>query len=1020
MAIRGICAFLSLSVFALAQPFNYRISTFAGSYPLGDGGAATSALLAYPMGGALDRDGNIYFADSSHHLIRRISRDGRITTFAGNGEPGFQGDGGPAERARLFNPVRVAFDADGNLFIADINNHRIRRVDRQGIISTVAGIGLVGFSGDGGQATSARVGLVEGIAFDRQGNLYFTDGLFDVVRKVERSGRISLFAGNGNTGFRGDGGLATSAELNWPVDVAVDGNGNVLICELFGHRIRRVTPEGFISSILGRHTSTVVDNNLSFPTRLVWTQDGLYFAHASRSLSRLTGSSITLVAGNAFGFAGDGGPAISAAFRGIEGIAIDSDNSFIVADYGNHRIRRIRGGTVTTIAGRSHFGGDGGPGAEALFFRPASALMDPQGNLLVSDTLNHRIRRIDSSGRVATMVGTGFPTYTGDGGSNLAQAGIAEPRSMAYDVAGNLLFADSGNGRLRAISPAGVLRSVAGRGFLGDAGDGGQATGADFNLLRGVAADSRGNIYISDSNSHRVRRISPDGIISPFAGTGTSGYSGDGGPAVTARIANPGDVAVGPNNEIFFADEGNRRIRKISVSGIISTVAGSGTPGDYAEGANALTAPIFGPAGLAFDGSGDLFFTEPGRDRVSVLTRQGTLHRIAGSNEPGYSGDGGLSINARLYEPESVVVAARGSVLVVDTRNNRIRLLTPLAVARMAIQSGNNQQGRPGDRLPPLAVRVTSSDDTGLTGVTVNFQVVTGTAALSAASTQTISGGVASTVVTLGERLGPVTVRASVATLPPVDFSLTVEAPPTLGGKLGIVAVRSAGPSGADLQALAPNLLADVLLENLAVTGVPAAIEPVEGKLPTQVAGLCIEAGGVFAPIRGIQGQRVSIIVPHLPAGSQTELRGITGCGSALQAVSAPLTLPVQPALPELLAARGTGPDFEVALSPSDAEVKPGATITLLAIGLGPTDPEVAAGAVTDQQANAVLPVSVRVGDTAIAAENISYAGLAPNLPGIYAVTVKLPDDLPAGRHRVSLRAGDFEAPAGASITVRE
>ena len=273
----------------------------------GDGGPARSALLAAPESVAVDSAGNVFIADTWNHRIRRVGLDGVITTVAGNGTSGFSGDGGPATSAELFSPETLAVDGVGNLFIGESGNHRIRKVSLDGIISTVAGNGTSGFSGDGGPASSAQLAFPRGVAVDAAGNLFIGEGESgNRIRKVSSNGIITTVAGNGTSGFSGDGGPATSAQISNPRSVAVDMAGNLFIADTQNHRIRKVSPDGTISTVAGNGTS---------------------------------------------GSGGDGGPATSAQLHFPQDVMMDAAGILVIADLSD-RIRRVGpDGMITTLAG---------------------------------------------------------------------------------------------------------------------------------------------------------------------------------------------------------------------------------------------------------------------------------------------------------------------------------------------------------------------------------------------------------------------------------------------------------------------------------------------------------------------------------------------------------------------------------------------------------------------------------------------------------------------------------------------
>ncbi|MFI8912908.1 RICIN domain-containing protein [Streptomyces sp. NPDC053513] len=333
------------------------ISTVAGTgVPgfQGEGEPAITAQLNRPYGIAIDSTGTLYFSDFHNHRVRKITSDGKVSTVAGTGVAGFKGDNGLATAAQLNWPREVAVDSAGNLYIADGNNNRVRKVTTDGIISTVVGSGVASFSGDGGQATAARLNLPMGVAVDSAGVLYVSEYHNNRVRKITPDGKISTVAGNGTIGAKGDGGAATSAQLNRPHALAVDRADNLYIADYANHRVRRVAADGTISTVAG------------------------------------TGAA---------GFGGDGGQATAAQLNGSVGVVVDSAGVVFIGDYGNHRVRRVAAdGTISTVAGTgaAGFGGDGGPAASAQVNQPYGLAVDCVDTLYIADFTNNRIRKVTS------------------------------------------------------------------------------------------------------------------------------------------------------------------------------------------------------------------------------------------------------------------------------------------------------------------------------------------------------------------------------------------------------------------------------------------------------------------------------------------------------------------------------------------------------------------------------------------------------------------------------------------------
>lgn len=671
---------LALLACDLAFAQSYTISTFAG------GGApvnipATSAPLGATPAVAVDNQGNLFFI-SDNTVMRRDAGTGMLSLVAGNGTMGFSGDNGPAVDAQFTNPFGIAVDSLGNVFVADTGNNRIRKVSG-GIITTVAGNGVAYFGGDNGPAATAELNAPWGIAIDGAGNLFIADLYNRRVRKVS-NGVITTVAGNGQTGYSGDNGPATAAKLI-PIAVAVDAQGNLFIA---GDENIREVSGGTITTVAGGASQGFAGDNgpataaqLNSPQGIAVDAAGnLYIADTQNSeIRKISGGVITTLAGvrTAQGFGGDGGPAASASLDYPYGVAVSPDGVVYIADYHNARIRQVSNGVITTVAGNGQsflFSGDGGPATKAQLTGPAGFAFDQAGNLYFSDAGNHRIRKVEN-GIVTTIAGNGAAGFGGDGGPPLSAQ--LTPAGILLDAAGNLYFADSGNNRIRMISN-GVVSTIAGTGFAGvpsetPFGDGGSAAAASLDTPTGLAFDNTGNLLIADFGHHRIRRIS-SGVINAFAGNGQTGVSGDGLSAASVPLQSVSGLAVDASGNVYFTD--GDRVRKVS-NGIVTTVAGNGAAGFSGDGGPALDASLSRPLGVALDAAGNLYISDWGNARVRKVDTSGVITTIAGRGVTGFSGDYGPALDAQFSGISSIAVDKQGNVYVADTGNRRIRVLTP-------------------------------------------------------------------------------------------------------------------------------------------------------------------------------------------------------------------------------------------------------------------------------------------------------------------------------------------------------
>lgn len=704
------------------------ISTIVGN-PTPTGAATNIAFT--PQGVAMDTAGRVYLADTTSHVIRRIDpATGISTVVAGSGFSGNSGDGGAATSARLNNPSAVAIDASGNIFVADTNNHRIRKVDTQGTISTIAGTGVSGYAGDTGAATSARLNSPRGLAFDSGGRLYVADTANNRIRRVDTSGTITTVAGNGVGGYLTDRVAATGTRINAPRGVAVDSQGNLYIADTGNNRIRMVNTSGIISTFAGTGTASYNGDGITATTATlrapqgvaVDASDTIYIADSANNRVRIvpTTGTINTVAGNGTAdYAGDTGPATGASLNSPRAVALDGSGTVYIADTSNNRLRKVGSGTITTFAGNGNIssGGDGGAATNAQLTQPAATAFDSQGNLYIAELAGNLVRKVTPNGTITTVVGTGIAGFSGDGGA-ANSARLNAPASIAFDPSDNLYIADANNHRIRKVDTGGIITTYAGNGTGSFGGDGGPATAAQLFGPFGVVFN-RGALYFSDSGNNRIRKVDGGGTISTVAGTATNGYSGDGGPATSANLHTPMPITADSAGNLYVGDYGNCVIRKIDTGGTITTVAGS-TCGLSGDGGPATSAKLYAPRGVAIDSTGKLLVADAVGQAVRMVDSQGIITTVAG----GSGNDGNPATSAQFNGPYSVTMYASQGFVVADGNNRRIRRVTyadapgaPTGVSALA-----------GDARATVSFQAPGSDGGGtITGYTVTSNPPGGT-----------------------------------------------------------------------------------------------------------------------------------------------------------------------------------------------------------------------------------------------------------------------------------------------------
>ncbi len=658
---------------------------------------------------------------------------------------------------------------------------------------------------------------------------------------------------------------------------------------------------------------------------------------------------------------------------------------------------------VSTMAGSGHAGtaGDGGPATAAQFLLPGAVAIDGSGSVFVVDMQSHRVRKVATDGTISTVAGTGTPGFAGDGGPAKA-AQLCFPRSVAVDAAGNLFIADTLNNRIRKVSIAGVISTVAGNGLAGFSGDGGPATNARLAFPYSVAVDRANGLLIADTLNQRIRRVAPDGTITTVAGNGTAGIGGDGSLATAAELSLPGTLATDNLGAFFVAGLSDTRVRKVDGSGMIATVAGSSAPGLGGDGSAGKAAVSF-PRALAVDPTGNLLVADTYNNRIRKVATSGTVTTIAGENGPGFLGDGGFAKSARFNGPIGLAVDAGGNLLVVDAGNLRVRKLTVVA------RGCRFELGSASALAPPAggegSIAVTTNPECAWTAAS-NVSWITLTAGAANTGSARVNynivpngGGPRTGTINIAGQVFTITQAAKGATAPVFIADGVVNAASGIGGGVApgeFVTIYGAG--------LGPSL--------------PVHSDSTEKGL----GGTRVFFNGIEAFVSYTSSNQVNALVPYGISASRSVDTQIEFGAMRSQSVA----LSVMESAPGIFTRDASGSGAAVVVNQDgttngpDTPALRGEVIAFWATGQGATEPPGIDGKppVAPLFPKPALAVTVLIGAVPVPSSDVLFAGMV--YAGVMQVNVRIPRDVVAGPVPILLGVGNASSRQDVTVSVAD
>lgn len=655
---------------------NYTFTTLAGSTPGWHDGVGSDAGFHYPCSVGVDAAGNTVISDAGNHTIRKISPGGLVTTLAG-----LAGNSGTADgiggAARFNSPSGVAVGADGTVYVADTQNHAVRKISTNGVVTTLAG--LAGTSGKTeGTGSAARFYHPQDVAVDLAGNVYVADTYNSSIRKITPAGVVTTLAGlsgsNGNAN-----GTGSTARFTRPYGITTDTAGNIFVGDTYNHTVRKITSAGVVTTLAGSAGSSGSADGTNSTARFYYpcglSVDGagnIFVADIfNNTIRKITPEGVvTTPVGLAKVTGAVDGTGNAARFNNPESVAVGPGTNLYVADLNNHTIRKITPDwVVTTLAGiPSGSGTNDGLGLAAKFNYPSGLVVDTNGNTFVADLSNHTIRKIAPDGTVTTIAGAAGVSGAVDGTGSAAR--FYYPIALALGADGTLYVVEYGNSMIRKIDSGGTVTTLAGGTNIGSAN--GPGLSARFNQPCGIAVDTNGTVYVGDTSNNEIRKITPDGTVSTLVGSTNAGFIN--GVGTSARFSWPQGLAFDKEGNLLVADAKNNMIRKVALDGSVTTIAGATNSGS-ADGVG-TAARFHHPFGLAIDRTGNIFVSDSFTNTIRKITPEGNVTTIGGA--PGTaSGDDGTGAQARFNTPEGLAVDQFGNLYVADATSQLVRKGSP-------------------------------------------------------------------------------------------------------------------------------------------------------------------------------------------------------------------------------------------------------------------------------------------------------------------------------------------------------